>query len=200
MSLSLAIGCVTTLTGLASLTNVISTGMHPGVYDVLALLTAFASATVIVLIRQLHAKEHTSTIFAAQCVYGLLICAVPALCYTKAFPPMAMTKAFRELPVGEGSLLQMLVPLGVALTECCFSRNTTLTPSYSGPSSSSPTPCCRLCDVSAACSRLASPRSIITTVAHELGFSSSQYFVTVFRRFTGTTPSAYQRQQPSSKA
>jgi len=28
-------------------------------------------------------------------------------------------------------------------------------------------------------------------VAHELGFSSSQYFATVFRRFTGLTPTQY---------
>ncbi len=28
--------------------------------------------------------------------------------------PLAMTPAFRELPVAEGSLIQMLVPLGIA--------------------------------------------------------------------------------------
>ncbi len=129
---TLAIGCVTTLAGLALLTNVISTGMNPNPYDFLAILSAFASATVVVLIRQLHAKEHTSTIFAAQCVYGLLLCGVPALMFMESFPAMGwvlligssvtsaigqltMTRAFRDLPVGEGSLLQMLVPLGVAL-------------------------------------------------------------------------------------
>lgn len=128
----LAIGCLTTLGGLALLTNVISAADHPGIYDVLALGTAFASATVIVLIRQLHATEHTSTIFAAQCVYGLLICGGPAIHHTTALPPgawvvvigaslcaalgqLSMTRAFRDLPVGEGSLLQMLVPLGVAI-------------------------------------------------------------------------------------
>lgn len=31
----------------------------------------------------------------------------------------------------------------------------------------------------------------VTAVAHGLGFSSSQYFATVFRRFTGLTPSQY---------
>ena len=29
----------------------------------------------------------------------------------------------------------------------------------------------------------------VTSVAHELGFSSSQYFATVFRRFAGHAPS-----------
>jgi drug/metabolite transporter (DMT)-like permease len=128
----LAVGCTVTLAGLAMLTNVVSTALHPGVYDVLALLTAFASATVIVLIRGLHATEHTSTIFAAQCVYGLLICGVPAWVQTDSLPngswwiiigaslcaalgQLSMTRAFRDLPVGEGSLLQMLVPLGVAI-------------------------------------------------------------------------------------
>jgi|UniRef100_UPI00404AB02D drug/metabolite transporter (DMT)-like permease len=131
-TLRLAVGCVSTLSGIALLTNVIGTAMHPGIYDVLALVTAFASATVIVLIRQLHAKEHTSTIFAAQCVYGLLICSIPAWHLTDTLPTgswwiilgasvsaavgqLCMTRAFRDLTVGEGSLLQMLVPLGVAI-------------------------------------------------------------------------------------
>jgi drug/metabolite transporter (DMT)-like permease len=131
-TLRLAVGCVTALSGIALLTNVIGTAMHPGIYDVLALITAFASATVIVLIRQLHAREHTSTIFAAQCVYGLLICSIPAWHLTDSLPSgswwiilgaslgaalgqLCMTRAFRDLTVGEGSLLQMLVPLGVAI-------------------------------------------------------------------------------------
>ena len=128
----LAIGCITTLTGLALLTHVISTGLHPGPYDFLAMVSAIASAIVVILIRQLHAKEHTSTIFAAQCVYGLMICGVPAILHTEAFPVTAwliliaasltaafgqltMTRAYRDMSVGEGSLLQMLVPLGVAV-------------------------------------------------------------------------------------
>lgn len=131
-TIPLAVGCVAALTGIAMLTHVISTVVHPGIYDVMALITAFASAIVIVLIRQLHAREHTSTIFAAQCVYGLLICGIPAWQMTNSLPggawwiiigaslsaaigQLAMTRAYRELPVGEGSLLQMLVPLGVAI-------------------------------------------------------------------------------------
>jgi drug/metabolite transporter (DMT)-like permease len=127
----LALGCVATLSGIALLTNVISTGLHPGLYDVVALLSAFGAAIAVVLIRQLHAREHTSTIFAAQCAYGLLICGAPAVIHFQALSAgawalaalasgcaaagqLSMTRAFRDLPVGEGSLLQMLVPLGVA--------------------------------------------------------------------------------------
>jgi AraC-like DNA-binding protein len=39
--------------------------------------------------------------------------------------------------------------------------------------------------------RLAETDDDITSLAHKLGFSSSQYFATVFRRETGTTPGAY---------
>lgn len=128
---ALAVGCTATLAGIALLTDVAGTGLHPRFYDVVALLTAVGAAIAVVLIRQLHAREHTSTIFAAQCLYGLLICGVPALAHPGALPggaipliavasicaaagQLSMTRAFRDLPVGEGSLLQMLVPLGVA--------------------------------------------------------------------------------------
>jgi AraC-like DNA-binding protein len=35
------------------------------------------------------------------------------------------------------------------------------------------------------------PELTVTQVAHELGFSSSQYFATVFRRYLGTSPLTY---------
>lgn len=137
---SLAVGGVMALGGLALLTNVFGTGAGIGWYDGLAILSAVASAYIVVTIRQLHAEgEHTSTIFAAQCVYGLLLCGGPAIAHWAPVSAPAwglmlvgalcagvgqicMTRAFRDLPVGEGSLLQMLVPLGIAVGGVVFFR------------------------------------------------------------------------------
>lgn len=134
---SVIVGGVAALAGIGLLTNMFSNEAHPGLYDALAVVAALLSAHVVVTIRQLHDTEHTSTIFAAQCVYGLLICSVPAaLTYqplsTGAWVIMlvasvaagagqlTMTRAFRDLPVAEGSLIQMLVPLGIALGGMVF--------------------------------------------------------------------------------
>lgn len=127
---ALLTGGLCALTGLALLTNVLGGGT-PGLYDWLAVLSALVSAWVVVTIRQLHATEHSATIFAAQCVYGLVLCGIPATLQlspisglglavtalasiTAAVGQLAMTRAFRDLSVAEGSLLQMLVPVGIA--------------------------------------------------------------------------------------
>lgn len=134
---SVVIGGAAALAGLALLTNVFSSANPPGIYDLLAIVASLMSAHVVVTIRQLHDSEHTSTIFAAQCVYGLLICSVPAIATFEPLPPLAwvvligaslcagagqltMTRAFRDLPVAEGSLIQMLVPLGIAVGGAVF--------------------------------------------------------------------------------
>lgn len=134
---ALLVGGVCALTGLALLTNVLGSGSAPGLYDGLAVLSALISAWVVVTIRQLHATEHSSTIFAAQCVYGLALCGIPALLQlqpitglglavtavasiTAAVGQLAMTRAFRDLSVAEGSLLQMLVPVGIAAGGALF--------------------------------------------------------------------------------
>ena len=136
---ALAIGGVAALAGLALLTNAFGASSHANRYDLLAVFVAVASAYVVITIRQLHATEHTSTIFAAQCVYGLLVCGVPAMLHLESISPtawavmltagifagigqIAMTRAFRDLPVAEGSLLQMLVPLGTAVGGAVFFR------------------------------------------------------------------------------
>lgn len=133
MSAALVIGAGIALTGLALLTNPLGRASHAGIYDLLAIVTAFGSAYVVLTIRMLHAEgEHTSTIFAAQCVYGLAICAAPSLLHLQAISPrawafmlgsgvtaalgqLAMTQGFRDLPVAEGSLLQIITPLGIAV-------------------------------------------------------------------------------------
>jgi len=129
---ALLVGGALALAGLSLITNVFGTGATPGVYDALAVLSALISAWVVVTIRQLHATEHSSTIFAAQCVYGLVLCGIPAFLQLQpisgiglaltavasvcaAVGQLAMTRAFRDLSVAEGSLLQMLVPVGIAV-------------------------------------------------------------------------------------
>lgn len=128
---ALLIGSTVSLFGLALLTNVMTVPSAVGFYDLLGMLGALASAVVIVTIRQLHRTEHTATIFGAQCFYGLLFCLVPTVVRFTMPPPAAwallvgsalcagagqltMTRAYRELTVARGSLLQMLVPLGIA--------------------------------------------------------------------------------------
>ncbi|CAM3005866.1 DMT family transporter [Rariglobus hedericola] len=134
---ALLTGAVAALLGLGLLTNPFSHGTHTGWLDAFALLNAFGAAWIVVTIRKLHAREHTSTIFAAQCVYGLLICAGPAVAHLPSLTPITasllilasvsaaagqllMTHAFRNLSVSEGSLLQMLVPLGIAIGGVTF--------------------------------------------------------------------------------
>jgi drug/metabolite transporter (DMT)-like permease len=136
----LALSGPAALVGLALITNVLGSGGSVSLYDLIAVISALSSAYVIVTIRQLHAEgEHTSTIFAAQCAYGLLLCAGPAVVHWAPSSPLAwglmlvaavcagggqilMTLGFRDLPVAEGSLLQMLVPLGVAIGGAVFFR------------------------------------------------------------------------------
>lgn len=135
--IAVAAGSLVALTGLALLTHAFQAGTHASYCDLLALAVALASAWVIITIRQLHATEHTATIFAAQCVYGLLLGIVPAALHWRALTPaawgvlfiaslcagigqIAMTRAFRDLPVAEGSLLQMLVPLGTGIGGMAF--------------------------------------------------------------------------------
>ena len=130
-------GSVFALGGLALLTNVFSATVHPTIYDGAAVLSALASAYVAVIIRQLHATEHTSTIVAAQCFYGLILCSAPALWHPPPVPALvialllvaggctaagqlALTRAYRDLPVAEGSLIQMLTLLGVSFGGAVF--------------------------------------------------------------------------------
>ena len=75
----LVLGGVAALAGLALLTDAFGSGKHSALYGAVAVLTAVASAYVVITIRQLHATENSATIFSAQCVYGLLVCLLPVL-------------------------------------------------------------------------------------------------------------------------
>lgn len=101
-------------------------------YDLLGLAGAVVAAVVVVVIRRLHATEHSSSIYAAQCVFGLLVAlpvagpAVPALPaagwsilllagVVVAVGQLTMTFSYRHLTVSKGASLQMLLPLTTAL-------------------------------------------------------------------------------------
>lgn len=128
---ALAAGGAGALLGLALLTDAFGSHRPFSVYDLVALAAAVGSAYVVITIRQLHATTHTGTIFASQCVWGILLCLGPAL--YSAGPvsvtgglgllasglaagggQLLMTRAFREMPVAQGTLIQTLVPVGVA--------------------------------------------------------------------------------------
>lgn len=130
--LSLAGGAFTALVGLGLLTGAFFGELRIGRYDLIAIGSAVAAAWIVVAIRQLHQEGvPTATIFASQCVYGLLLCA-PFVVWQGAWPSpgaglglvaagvlagvgqLAMTSSFRELTVAEGTLIQTLVPLGIA--------------------------------------------------------------------------------------
>jgi drug/metabolite transporter (DMT)-like permease len=100
-------------------------------YDLLALVGALAAGYVVVVIRQLRHSEHPGTIYASQCIYSVLVALVPAgpaaltLGWTPlvvlsaagvvvSFGQLFMTQAYREIPVSQGSALQMLMPIVTA--------------------------------------------------------------------------------------
>ena len=103
-------------------------GAKVGPYDLLAVAGAVAAGGVVTLIRQLRHSEHSSTIYASQCVGSLLLTSVPAAAPSLQLPAaaiglmvlaavivalaqLAMTQAYRELSVARGSSMQMLLPL-----------------------------------------------------------------------------------------
>lgn len=131
-------GAVAALVGLALLTGAAFGELRAGPYDALVLAVAVASAWIVVAIRQL-AREGLppATIFASQCLYGLLLCAPFAAASAATLSPglvvgmvaagllaaagqLAMTAAFRVLPVADGAIIQTLVPLGVAAGGVAF--------------------------------------------------------------------------------
>jgi len=131
------LGILLALFGLGMLT-----GMTPGSltefghYETIGLVGAVLAAAVVVVIRQLTRTETSPTIFASQCVYGILFAApiawmnftslnwgdvallsVAATCAT--FGQLAMTEGFRFLSVAAGGAFQNTLP--VIITVCSIS-------------------------------------------------------------------------------
>lgn len=124
-------GIAVALGGLALLTGAVPVAtFHFGAWEAVGLTGALLAAGVIVVIRQLVRTESSATIFAAQCVYGLILTLPFAAAGWRpvsmgdagllllaasgaAAGQIAMTEGFRHLPVAAGGALQMLVPLAV---------------------------------------------------------------------------------------
>ena len=103
-----------------------------GIYDWIAVGGAIAAGAVVAMIRQLRHTEHTSSIYAAQCVASGMIALVPAAQPTASLSPsafwlmilagvivaaaqLAMTHSYRTLSVAQGGAIQMLLPLVTTL-------------------------------------------------------------------------------------
>lgn len=127
-----AAGIGLAIVGLAMLTGGAATLIaRPGPWEAVGLAGAVMAAAVILFIRRLVKTDTSATIFAAQCVYGLVI-SVPvawwgwrgvslpvaaglllaALAATAG--QLAMTDGFRHLNVAAGGALQLVTPLAVS--------------------------------------------------------------------------------------
>lgn len=133
LSFARMMGIVVALGGLALLTGLAPGAFHTfGHWEQISLGGAVLAAAVVVVIRQLTATESSATIFASQCVYGLLIAlpfavshaphlgavdvlllVVAALC--AAVGQLAMTEGFRFLPVATGGAFQITLPVVISL-------------------------------------------------------------------------------------
>jgi drug/metabolite transporter (DMT)-like permease len=133
-SLTLAMIGLALLTGLADL-------KAPGPYEILGIAGAVIAGFIVVSIRKLHQRESSSTIFGAQCLYGLAVATIPSVQqdtdYTTliltllivsgmmaAFGQLAMTRAYKDLPVAQGSILQLLLPPAIAVGGFLFFNET----------------------------------------------------------------------------
>lgn len=133
LSLAKFLGMMVAIAGLTLLTDITPESLaHDGKWELISLGGAILAALVIVVVRQLTTTESSATIFASQCVYGLML-AVPfaaqhleqltlvnvgyltlaALCAGSG--QLAMTEGFRFLTVASGGGMQMLVPLLISM-------------------------------------------------------------------------------------
>lgn len=100
-------------------------------YDFIGVLSAVGAGVAVVLIRGLSKDHHPSTIYAAQCIYavlltvpvaGIAIFSLPLVAWAVlilgavlvAVGQIAITIGFTHLSVAKGSSIQMLLPLLVA--------------------------------------------------------------------------------------
>lgn len=129
---TLSQGILTTIAmgGMFLMSGMGSTSPPPLLYVGLGSTGAVLAAMVVVYIRKLTRTEHGSTIYAAQCFFGLLICTGPAVIQYSSGAPSAsdlagllisgmaasvgqllMTFGYKYLTVSEGSLMMLCAPV-----------------------------------------------------------------------------------------
>lgn len=99
-----------------------------GIYHLIALGGAIGAGIIVVMIRFLTRTESTTTIYAAQAIYGMLV-AIPFITFVDLVPgwmplalmlfagclvaggQMVMTMSYQTLPVAQGASIQLLLPV-----------------------------------------------------------------------------------------
>lgn len=133
LSVSRLLGIVVALVGLPMLMGLGSVELAGGwKWEWIQLVGAILAAMVVVVIRQLTRTESSGTIFASQCIYGLLLCVplawphigglgstdivwITTAGVMAAIGQLAMTEGFRYLPVAIGGGFQVTLPLWISL-------------------------------------------------------------------------------------
>ena len=128
---------VLALIGLAAVFADNDIGESKPFYDVLAISGAAAAGLCVVMIRHLRHSENTSTIFASQCIFTLIIAIIAVgdrlfinnmhalgltllAAVTVVCGQLAITESFRHINVAKGSTLQMLTPALTVLLSALF--------------------------------------------------------------------------------
>lgn len=127
------LGIFAALAGLGLLTGMeTGTLTAVGYWEIVSLIGAVLAAAVVVVIRQLTATETSATIYASQCVYGLLLALpfswhhfgslggtdIALLCLAAlaaTLGQLAMTEGFRFLTVAAGGGFQLALPVVISL-------------------------------------------------------------------------------------
>jgi len=105
--------------------------LPPRPLDLLGIFGAMTAGWVVVIIRRLRNEEHPATVYASQAAFSLLL-ALPVSAGVVQLPgaalgaltlaavivtlgQLAMTRAYHDLSVSQGSAIQMLLPIATAI-------------------------------------------------------------------------------------
>jgi len=132
------LGIAIAIVGLGLLTDISPASLaQDGKWEAVSLVGAVLAAMVVVVIRQLTKTETSATIFASQCLYGLLLalpfafrgvgrltaadCAMLTVAaFSAAAGQIGMTEGFRFLTVAAGGAFQITIPLVISIGGILF--------------------------------------------------------------------------------